>query len=216
MKYNIKDKEFWEGFKNGEFVINCETKEEFRILLSECEKKGLIWNSGLPATKKTEVWDDYRQYICVESYTNKLMYSDTRWFREHDKEIIKFKDIKIKTYTLNEVFDFEDNTKFIVHEIGKVVEVKTINGQKQLIDNESKWTYYLNPSVFNATYKLIEEWEEVDFMKAIKSYDLLNTIKCSCNKKWYVFEYGDSEITSLSDDILFMDMVFNGKWFIKT
>lgn len=41
----------WNGFKDGNFEVKCNTREEMNDFLSQCEERGYLWVSGVKPTQ---------------------------------------------------------------------------------------------------------------------------------------------------------------------
>lgn len=163
----------WTGFKMGDFVVYCRNRNEIRQFLEECDKQGLRWASGGPATGSMPEYPS----VCIKCDDLRLYHASRRFYELAGKKIIDynpemFKDVNldissfVATDMINhpphynqgkyEVIDIIESIlgeKFIGYLIGNVIKYISRYEHKGGATDLEKAAWYLN--------KAIEVYKEV-------------------------------------------------------
>ncbi len=137
----------WTGFKMGDFVVYCRNRNEIRQFLEECDKQGLKWASGDPAT-------DYmpeHPSVCIKCDDLRLYHAGRRFYEQVGKKIIGY-----NPEALHEVTDIIESIlreKLIDYLISDVLKYISRYEYKGDVTDLEKAAWYLN--------KAIEVYKEV-------------------------------------------------------
>ena len=90
----------WMKFKMGDYVVYCRGNE-IKQFLEGCDKQGLKWASGVPATD----FIPEHPNVCIECNDLRLYYASRRVYEQDGEEIIDynpemFKDVNLDTSNL--------------------------------------------------------------------------------------------------------------------
>ena len=82
-------------------AIHCKTKEQSEILLKAFDEMGITWRGGKSCLKESN-WEVYSAETC---YDNTNCFGSEKCFKEHEYEIIEFKNIEFpkKKLTAKEI-----------------------------------------------------------------------------------------------------------------
>ena len=88
-----------EKFMARQFVINCETQEEAKILMDILMNHGYLWCSS-DSLENTE-WHQYESQMCYLSQRNwrRLEYGRKAFFESLDYKVVKFSEIIRSEYS---------------------------------------------------------------------------------------------------------------------
>lgn len=128
------------------------------------------------------------------------------------KEVEPCKDCD-KEYTIQEVFEFEESTEFVVHASIVKIEKGILN---ILYDDEGKWyKCHLSKDWLNKKFKLKRKEKEVEFIDALEYYNELKTIYCISEGEKYKFNFNtESNFKSIPESEL-ITIIRLGKWFVE-
>lgn len=123
-----------------------------------------------------------------------------------------------KTYSIQEVFEFEEGTQARCQ--GTICTVNLEHGTKVLINGDTGNKFYLTSNALNARFTLIKQDKQVPFIEAMKAYG--KTVYCKYNFAGTEF-IGTYKIDSAINQILDVEKkdaitpreILEGKWFIK-
>ncbi|HCL4447137.1 TPA: hypothetical protein N2D16_002742 [Clostridium botulinum] len=100
------NKELWDDVINNKTVINCETKEDIKILFNYLKKKKIKWWTGRALCKKDiELYDTYKNF-CIEYDNTGIAYQSKDFFLKRKYKIITFKEL----FNLNPAKQLSDYT----------------------------------------------------------------------------------------------------------
>lgn len=125
MRYTIED------FKNGEFVIVCETEEEANTLMKIFEQKNIRWLPGESALGETH-WEEYEENTYYR-------YSDSLFYGSKNSAGRGYKQVYFT--------DFIDERKSLKEKVLDIIDVKV--GEKFNISGSS-----YNPFYFDEDYEM--------------------------------------------------------------
>ncbi|AUN23753.1 hypothetical protein RSJ21_00175 (plasmid) [Clostridium botulinum] len=209
----------WNGFKENEFVVCCDTEEKAKYFLEECYKRGMEW--GYTKSGDT-MWNDHKSETCYSNDligNNKLGYSRKSFYIDNGYKIVEWKienelDYD-REYTIEEMS--EDN-------------IYLCNGRKYKINYgdlyyysnvKQDWTKSIVPikTVLEMKFKLVKKDKKVSFMEAMESYG--KTVYCiyylggTKMKNTYWIDSKDSCIFDNSKNPMCPNEILNGEWYIK-
>lgn len=91
---NIKEKEFFEKFRNENIAVNCETKEEAAAFVKKCYSENILWNGSDPYNT---YFNEYKDKTCYtfnfRTHHYYLEYSEKDFYEKRGWTIVKYKDI---------------------------------------------------------------------------------------------------------------------------
>ncbi|EKS4345071.1 hypothetical protein QB607_003075 [Clostridium botulinum] len=113
LKVNEK---LWNDIINNKAVINCETKEDVKILFNYLKKKKIKWWTGRALCKKDiELYDTYKNF-CIEYDNTGIAYQSKDYFLKRKYKIITFKELfnpnplkQLSDYTNEELLEELEN-----------------------------------------------------------------------------------------------------------
>lgn len=137
----------WDGFKKGDFAVYCRNRNEIRQFLEECDKQGLKWASGDPATDYMPEHPSVCISVCIECNDLRLYYARRRLYEQTGEKIIDynpemFKDVNLDTSNLvaADMVNHPPHYNQGKYEVIDIIE--SITGEKfigYLIDNVIKY-----------------------------------------------------------------------------
>lgn len=80
-----------EDFKQGKFVINCETEEQAIELIKKLHDDGIRWGSGEPVLNKIHY--EYGSNQCYKGYGKSITYDNKDYFIREGIEVKKYADM---------------------------------------------------------------------------------------------------------------------------
>lgn len=92
----------WDGFKNGEIAVHCDTEEKANNFLKECDEKGMKWVTGDDATYDNNYYK-YDERTCYRGGREILTFGDENYFKNKGIEIVKWEVKEMKELTFKEV-----------------------------------------------------------------------------------------------------------------
>jgi hypothetical protein len=137
----------WTGFKMGDFVVYCRNRNEIRRFLEECDKQGLKWASGDPATN----YIPEHPRACIKCDDLRLYHARRNFYEQAGKKIIDY-----NPETLHEGIDIiesmlgEKFIDYLISDVLKYISRYKYNGD---VTDLEKAAWYLN--------KAIEAYKEV-------------------------------------------------------
>lgn len=143
----------WEGFKNGEFVVNCDTEEKSNDFLNKCYARGLKWDVYV---KNSNRWKTYENKGCyghglkVLNYLgidiHNLCYASKEYFKNKNIPILSYDDFGVLGYptTINEAKNSAKVVGETIEEVAKNIEetMKVAYGENKLPINVIKPRHY--------------------------------------------------------------------------
>lgn len=124
----------WNDFLNEKLVVNCKTKYDAIIFLKECNKRNVIWGSGVSLLEYNN-WNDHEENTCYKCYNEKLTFGSIGYYKK----------IEYNVYTINSELNKEDVCSISIDEYNHLVElakkgidVEINELQNQKIDLEEK------------------------------------------------------------------------------
>lgn len=79
----------WDAFKAGKIAVHCDTEEEAKAFLKECEKQGILWNSGDVPTDQLN-FDVYDGGAYYDINNGSLFYDTKEWCEENGYTVIDY------------------------------------------------------------------------------------------------------------------------------
>ncbi|WP_125154390.1 hypothetical protein [Clostridium rectalis] len=211
----------WEGFKNNDFVVLCDTEEKAKDFLKQCDKRALSWCGG----ESAENYIYYKGCDTCYSYNfnnhEHLQYSSKSFYLDNGCKVVEWgTENKIdydREYNIMEIMEFPEETIFNT----EGYDFKVTNGELRLKDNTGVWILeHLRKGIITSKFKLAKKDKKVSFKEAIQSYG--NHIYCiweDCNglkKRTYYFI--KNKYVQIEGDFIHSmcpEQILNGEWYIK-
>lgn len=210
-------KEFnWEGFRNGEFVVSCDTEEKAKDFVKEAYEKGVRWM--FPDKNKTN-WCFYKENTCYYGQSG-LTFGDIDNCNEtiiewRNNDMKNFREV-IRDIKEGEIWENEKCEIFIDKE-NDGVSIKKKEGhfycEEICISNKNKFKLKQQPVTFEEVlnsdkmckveHELIDKNEIYSKMDGFTrdGYTLITNLFKSMSDHLYTEE--------------FREVIKNGKWYLE-
>ncbi|HBJ1682552.1 TPA: hypothetical protein LA747_003482 [Clostridium botulinum] len=211
----------WEGFKNNEFVVLCDTEEKAEDFLKECYKRGMYWASSKTTALFKYCEDNDTCYSYNFNDNNHIQYSRKSFYLDKGYKVIEWEiENKIdydREYDIYEVMEFPEGTELLYknkHYKIKDEELYFVDKNREFISQKSL------KDILTMKFKIIKKDKKVEFMQAIQAYG--KTVYCIWRDKndkmlktFYEIKSNVSEIFDTNDSAMCSEEILNGGWYIK-
>ncbi|NFF69451.1 hypothetical protein FDF69_20185 [Clostridium sporogenes] len=212
----------WEGFKNNDFAVLCDTEEKAKDFLKECYKRGLSWSDG----KSAENYIYYKGYDTCYTYNfnncEHLQYSSKSFYLDNGYKVIEWEIDKMdydREYNIVEIMEFPEEIK-IKNQYNMFYKIS--NNDLYYKEDENKWikSDISLRNILNMKFKLIKKDKKVSFEEAIQAYG--KEIYCIWidtadmkHKSEYKIYSNESILKDQNEDPISPVEIFEGEWYIK-
>lgn len=223
----------WEGFRNNEFVVLCNTEEKAEDFLKECYKKGMYWASSKTTALFKYCKDNDTCYSYNFNDNNHIQYSRKSFYLDKGYKVIEWKiENKIdcdREYNIMEIKEFPEGTEFID---GLCLKIRFNNNCMEVLSNKTKkWTECkITKNWLNSKFKIVKRDKKVSFKEAIQAYENGKAVKCILNNEIYFYygsyapkdikNYGEyfikyNENAEDNSDFPTTGEILRGEWYVK-
>ncbi|NFT02247.1 hypothetical protein FDF18_02710 [Clostridium sporogenes] len=213
----------WEGFKNNDFAVLCDTEEKAKDFLKECYKRGLSWSDG----KSAENYIYYKGYDTCYTYNfnnwEHLQYSSKSFYLDNGYKVIEWEiENKIdydREYNIMEIMEFPEETE-IKNQYNMFYKIS--NNDLYYKEDENRWVKsdVCLRNILNMKFKLVKKDKKVSFKEAIQAYG--KEIYCIWidtadmkHKSEYKIYSNESILKDQNEDPISPVEIFEGEWYIK-
>ncbi|ENJ9653528.1 hypothetical protein AB2T14_001136 [Clostridium botulinum] len=216
----------WEGFKNNEFAVLCDTQEKAEDFIKQCHINRMHWFNG---DKEETFWNECKEETCYcnnYDYNNTLGYGRKKLFLKEDYKIVEwemespFIENKIgydREYNIMEIKEFPENTEFI-DSLGLKIRFNNRNCMEVFSNKTKKWVECkLTKNWLNSKFKLVKKDKKVTALEAMQAYYEYKTIKCIWLKD-NIYEFDGNEgsrLIDIKEEGMLLNLILNGEWYIK-
>ncbi|CAM2842173.1 hypothetical protein [Clostridium sporogenes] len=214
----------WEGFKNNDFAVLCDTEEKAKDFLKECYKRGLSWSDG----KSAENYIYYKGYDTCYTYNfnnwEHLQYSSKSFYLDNGYKVIEWEtENKIdydREYNIMEIMEFPENTNFVRVSDDLLLKIGcSNNGEcKILINICANIECKLSDIWTKSKFKIVKKDKKVSFKEAIQAYgkEIYCILDDGETKVNYYIESKNSPLLDKNNIIgITPEEILNGEWYIK-
>jgi hypothetical protein len=89
----------WDAFKNDKVAVHCDTLEKAEDFIDRCITHGFVWYGGSKLDINEPLWID--KNMCYSSNHNEVSFSNIKYYKENNCNIIEWKLECMKSKDLN-------------------------------------------------------------------------------------------------------------------
>lgn len=198
----------WTKFKLGKLSVCCKTIEEEMDFLIQCEKQGLLWNSGAKPTAHTYLKDEMLEVIYFDYYANEL--HSLQFSKVRDMENVIRWQIEPKDFTWREVFaNIQEGEEYTLYnKFIKMVDDRLMFGDDtgcMSFSLDSKFTKKEQPKPvdFNEAFKAMKQGGIIQSIYSNYYYKLdVDSSLLQGQSKATITHYGSFEFEEIDDQWL--------------
>ncbi|EPY2296344.1 hypothetical protein ACXATC_004037 [Clostridium sporogenes] len=217
----------WEGFKNSEFMVHCDTEEKAKDFIKQCYDKGIEWKYD--GSKNKTNWHIHEKdtcYVINDIYNNILNHCRIKFCIEQGFKIIEWEIDKMdydREYNIVEIMEFPEGTEFVRISDELFVKIGYSNNWecKILISGYTERPCKLSDIWTKSKFKLIRKDKKVSFEEAIQAYgkDIyciwIDDDEIEHKSEYCIRNEWEQCITDQNCEYLTPTEIVKGEWYIK-